>query len=70
LIDLHFLQSEMLTEIPEDYIFFLQRNEKVLESGLVQPTETLYEWVHLSCALWTPGPIVTPKTPVRMSKID
>lgn len=36
----------------------------------MQHTETLYEWVHLSCAMWTPGPIVTPKTPVRLYKID
>ena len=34
------------------------------------PSETLYEWVHLSCAMWIPGPIVTPKTPVRLSKLD
>lgn len=34
------------------------------------PTETLYEWVHLSCSVWIPGPTVTPKTPVRLNKID
>ena len=69
-VELHFLQSEAVAEIPEDYTFFLQRNEQKLEGADVVPTETLYEWVHLSCAMWIPGPNVTPKTPVRMSKID
>lgn len=69
-VDLHFLESEAIAEIPEDYTFFLQRNEQRLESPSTVPTETLYEWVHLSCAMWIPGPTVTPKTPVRMSKID
>ena len=69
-VDLHFLQSEAIAEIPEDYTFFLQRNEQRLEQADVVPTETLYEWGHLSCAMWIPGPSVTPKTPVRMSKID
>lgn len=26
-VDLHFLKSEAIAEIPEDYTFFLQRNE-------------------------------------------
>ena len=26
-VDLHFLESESIAEIPEDYTFFLQRNE-------------------------------------------
>ena len=69
-IKLHFIQSERVTEIPEDYTFFLQRNEQRLEKSSIPNTQTLYEWVHLSCAMWIPGPIVTPKTPVRMSKID
>ena len=67
-VDLHFLQSEAAAEIPEDYTFFLQRNEQKLESIEVVNTETLYEWVHLSCAMWIPGPNVTPKTPVRMPR--
>lgn len=67
---MHFIQSEHITEIPEDYTFFLQRNAQRLEKSAIPSTETLYEWVHLSCAMWIPGPIVTPKTPVRMSKID
>jgi len=33
-------------------------------------TETLYEWVHISCASWIPGVHVTPKTPVKLSKIE
>ena len=70
LVELHFLETEALTESPEDYDFFLQRNQKVFESDVVSPTETLYEWVHLSCAMWIPGPIVTPKTPVRLNKIE
>jgi len=69
-VDLHFLESEAIAEIPEDYTFFLQRNEQRLECQETEPTESLYEWVHLSCAMWIPGPSVTPKTPVRMSKID
>lgn len=69
-LQLHFIQSEQVTEIPEDYTFFLQRNSARLEKTAIPNTETLYEWVHLSCAMWIPGPIVTPKTPVRMSKID
>ena len=68
-VELHFLESESIAEIPEDYTFFLQRNEQRLESNETVPTDTLYEWVHLSCAMWIPGPTVTPKTPVRMSKI-
>jgi hypothetical protein len=65
-VDLHFLQTEL--DSPEDYDFFLQRNAKKLDRAV--PSETLYEWVHLSCAMWIPGPVVTPKTPVRLSKLD
>lgn len=64
------METEALEESPEDYDFFLQRNHKAFETGDVPSTETLYEWVHLSCAMWIPGPIVTPKTPVRLNKID
>ena len=70
LLKLHFIQSDQVTEIPEDYTFFLQRNAQRLDKSGIPNTETLYEWVHLSCALWIPGPVVTPKTPVRMNKID
>jgi hypothetical protein len=41
-----------------------------LESPYVPKTETLYEWVHLSCSTWIPGPLVTPKTPVRLHKLE
>lgn len=58
--------------MPDDYSFFLQRNEIELETAVNSfcfvPTQ--YEWVHHSCATWIPGPIVTPKTPVRLNKID
>jgi bromodomain and PHD finger-containing protein 1 len=33
-------------------------------------TQTIYKWVHLSCAYWIPGTIVTPKTPVRLAKFE
>ena len=69
-VELHYLKTEADAELPEDYSFFIQRNEQKLESPEAVPTDTLYEWVHLSCAIWMPGPTVTPKTPVRMSKLD
>ena len=42
----------------------------MLESKDVPVTDTLYMWVHHSCAMWMPGPTVTPKTPVRMIRLD
>jgi hypothetical protein len=72
-IDLNFLPSEK-DGIPDDYSFFLQRNEAVLEAATSGPDPcfipTQYEWVHLSCATWIPGPTITPKTTVRLNKID
>ena len=41
-----------------------------MESTFNSHTHTLYEWIHLSCASWIPGPLVTPKTPVRLNKFD
>ncbi len=72
-IDLKFLGSEKETQIPEDYSFFVQRNETIIEEACAKPTcyvPTLFEWVHLSCASWIPGLSVTPKTPVKLAKID
>ena len=71
-IQLKFLQSEKVNEFPDDFSFFLQRNELEIESALNSQcfVPTQYEWVHLSCATWIPGPIVTPKTPVKLNKID
>lgn len=72
-VELNFLPSEK-EGIPDDYSFFVQRNETNLEavtSGIDScfvPTQ--YEWVHLSCATWIPGPITTPKTTVRLNKLD
>jgi hypothetical protein len=56
--------------IPDDYNQFIQRNMTRLESKTNPKTETLYQWVHYSCATWIPEPIMTPKTPVRLSKFD
>ncbi len=67
-IDLHFDQNEKEMQTPEDYSFFLSRNELKMETH--EPTLSLYEWVHLSCATWIPGPVVTPKTPVRLNKFE
>ena len=67
-LELKFDQHEKETQTPEDYASFIQKNEAQLEGH--RQTQTLYEWIHLSCASWIPGPLVTPKTPVRMHKID
>ena len=56
--------------IPEDYSHFIQRNEMKIEGRDAPVTDTLYHWVHHSCSLWMPGPVVTPKTPVKMNKMD
>lgn len=56
--------------IPEDFRDFIQRNEQKLESDNAPITDTLYHWVHHSCSMWTQGPQVTPKTPVKMNKLD
>jgi hypothetical protein len=56
--------------IPEDYCHFLQKNEIKLEDKLCPITDSLYHWVHHSCSLWMPGPQVTPRTPVKMNKLD
>ena len=48
----------------------MKRNEQMLESKGATITDTLYMWVHHSCAMWMPGPTVTPKTPVRMIRLD
>jgi PHD-like zinc-binding domain len=73
-IELGFLANERETQIPDDYSFFLQRNEAAIESACAASelcfVPTQYEWIHLSCATWLPGPLVTPKTPVRLNKID
>ena len=51
-----------------DYSFFLHSNEAKMLS--YPAAQTLYKWVHLSCASWIPGTIVTPKTPVRLAKFE
>lgn len=56
--------------IPEDYCHFLQKNEIKLEDKNCPVTDSLYHWVHHSCSLWMPGPQVTPRTPVKMNKLD
>mmetsp|Transcript_12803 Transcript_12803/g.19822 ORF Transcript_12803/g.19822 Transcript_12803/m.19822 type:complete len:249 (+) Transcript_12803:2743-3489(+) len=53
---------------PEDYNRFFKRNEEAIEKKA--PTDTLYNWAHLSCSMWMAGPEVTPKTPVKMNKMD
>jgi len=55
---------------PEDYSRFIRRNEILLEAPNAPVTDTLYHWVHHSCSMWMQGPIVTPKTPVKMNKLD
>ena len=67
-IELNFTSMEKKNQIPEDYSHFIRRNEQVLESA--PETSTLYHWVHHSCSMWMPGPVVTPKTPVKMNKMD
>lgn len=56
--------------IPEDYSKFLRRNEAMLEARDTPCTDTLYHWVHHSCSMWMPGPQVTPRTPVKMTRLD
>lgn len=57
--------------IPEDYSHFVRRNEPILEAKETPETDSLYKWVHHSCAMWMPGPVVTPRTPVqKLNKID
>jgi hypothetical protein len=72
-VELNFLPSEK-EGIPEDYSYFLQRNESTLETATSGKelcfVPTQYEWVHISCATWIPGPTITPKTTVRLNKID
>lgn len=55
--------------IPEDYGNFIKRNEHLLEEVSPQ-TDTLYHWVHHSCAMWMKEPVVTPRTSVNMKKLD
>lgn len=71
-VELLFEKNEKENQIPEDYNFFLQKNEARLESQYQSQahTQTLYQWIHISCASWVPGPVVTPKTPVRLNKIE
>ena len=47
----------------------MQRNEAILQSKDTPETDTLYHWVHHSCAMWTSGTQVTPNTPVKMDNI-
>jgi len=72
-VELKYLPTEK-DGIPEDYSFFVQRNEVNLESLTSGPdacfVPTQYEWVHLSCATSIPGPTITPKTTVRLNKLD
>lgn len=56
--------------IPEDYSHFVQRNEYRLELPDTPVTDSLYHWVHHSCSMWTQGPQITPKTPVKMNRLD
>lgn len=69
-VELFFDKNEKETQIPEDYNYFLQKNETRLESPYHANTQTLYEWIHICCSSWIPGPLVTPKTPVRLNKFD
>ena len=69
-LELHFDIHEKESQLPEDYSFFLQRNENKIESEFTPFVPTLYQWVHLSCSSWIPGLLVTPKTPVRLNKLD
>lgn len=41
-----------------------------LEARTTPVTDTLYHWVHHSCSMWMQGPVVTPKRPVIMNKMD
>jgi hypothetical protein len=69
-IKLNFNKHEIMNhKIPEDYSNFIKRNELLLEEE-ASNTDTLYHWVHHSCAMWMKEPIVTPKTSVNMKKLD
>ena len=46
------------------------RNQAALEAEDAPVTDTLYHWVHHSCAMWLRDPQVTPKTPVKLNKMD
>ena len=71
MVELNFNKHEKQNHCtPEDYSHFIRRNEQMLESKDVPVTDTLYLWVHHSCAMWMPGPTVTPRTPVRMARLD
>ena len=50
--------EDQVDDIHDDYQYLIKRNEHRLGTNqfLPSPTETLYEWVHLSCATWLPGP--------------
>ncbi|MFS8159784.1 MAG: hypothetical protein ACMG6E_06160, partial [Candidatus Roizmanbacteria bacterium] len=69
-MELYFDKNEKENQIPDDYNYFLQKNESRLESPFHSNTQTLYEWIHICCSSWIPGPLVTPKTPVRLNKFD
>jgi hypothetical protein len=70
-IQLNYTKNEKRNhQIPDDYRDFLQRNDSILASKDTPITDSLYYWVHHSCALFTNGPHVTPKTPVKMGKLD
>lgn len=69
-MELNFNKHEINNhKIPEDYCNFIKRNEQLLEVD-APPTDTLYHWVHHSCAMWMKEPVVTPKTSVNMKKLD
>lgn len=69
-LTLNFNKHELKNhKIPEDYSNFIKRNERFLEQE-APSTDTLYHWVHHSCALWMKEPVVTPRTPVNMTKLD
>jgi len=69
-LELNFNKHELKNHrIPEDYSNFIKRNTHMLEIE-APPTDTLYHWVHHSCAMWMKEPIVTPKTSVNMRKLD
>ena len=69
-IKLNFNKHEIMNhKIPEDYSNFIKRNETLLEEES-HNTDTLYHWVHHSCAMWMKEPVVTPKTSVNMRRLD
>jgi hypothetical protein len=62
---LKFEGQEKENQIPEDYAIFFHRNEKIIQESPNPATK--YHWVHLSCASWIPGILVTPKTPIKFT---